>query len=250
MLRPLCTALVLLAFAPTPEAEAKQKTLSWINGMCDVSIRYDHAKVKEKPLKDTVYLLNEAYQNLYVGVGLVSTPDDIPRLDRDAVAKQCKANHDKLEGLDLLNIPPLKGKLEPLRQELLKTQDTLCAFQDIQMRGFENPSALRMYKGAPQCDSFVDAMENDAKLEPAWRDYVNTLCANNASFADCSTRELDKAKLPDAKLHMRITLTSFGWNNCANPSAWGDSDALQAKLQAAMEAMQKHFKAKVACEEP
>ena len=250
MLRPLCTAFVLFIIAPTLEVQAKQKTLSWINGMCSVSIRYDNAKVKEKPLKDTVYLLNEAYQNLYVGIGLVSVPEDISRLDRDAVAKQCKANQDKLAGLDLLNIPPLKGKLEPLRKALLKTQDSLCAYQDVHIRGYQNPSALREFTGATQCNSFVDSVEDDAKLEPAWRDYINTLCANNASFTDCSTRELDKAKLPDPKLHMRITLISFGWNNCANPAAWGDSDALQARLQTAMEALQKHFNAKVECEEP
>ena len=250
MLRPLCTAFVLFIIAPTLPAQAKQKTFTWTDGMCGVSIRYDSKKVKDKPLQDTVYLLTEAFQNLYVGFGLVSTPDDITRLDRDAVRNQCKANHEKLAGLDLLSIPSLKGKLEPLRQELVTKQDALCAFQDIHMRGFVNPSALREFKGAPQCNSFIDALEDDAKLEPGWRDYVNTLCANNASFADCSKRELDKAKLPDAKLHMRITLTSFGWNNCANASAWGDSDALQAKLQKAAEALQKHFKAKVECEEP
>lgn len=250
MLRPLFTAFALLVIAPSITAQAKQKSFSWINGMCDISVRYDSAKVKDKPLRDTVYLLNEAYQNLAVGISLVSTPEDIQRLDRKELERQCKANHDKLVGLDLLKVPSLKSKLNPLRQELIETQDRFCAFQDIHMRGYLNPGSLREFKGAPQCNSFIDALEDDGKLEPAWRKYVDTLCANNASAADCSKRELDKAKLPDAKLHMRITLLSFGWNNCAIPFAWGDSDALQAKLQVASEALQKHFKAKVVCEEP
>jgi hypothetical protein len=250
MLRLLCTTFVLLAIALTTTALAKQKTFSWVDGLCEISVRYDSSKVKTEQLQDTVYLLNEAYQNMFVSMGLVSTPEDIKNLDRESVQKQCAKNRDKLASLRFLKIPSLQGKLEPLQQELLKAQDALCAYQDIHMRGYETPSALREYKGAPQCDAFVDALEDDTKLETTWRDFVKTLCANNASVEDCSKRELAKAALPDAKDHMRITLTSFGWNNCTNPSVWGDSDGLQAKLQTAAEALQTHFKAKVACEEP
>lgn len=250
MPRLMCTVLALFATVLATTANAKQKTFSWINGMCEVSIRYDSAKVKDRPLQDTVYLLNEAYQNLYVSFGFVGVPDDIKRLDRDALNRRCRENQDRLARLELLDIPPLIGKLEPLRRDLMNTQGAICTSQDIHLRGYENPGALREYKGAPHCDSFIDALEDDSKLEPAWRAYVETLCANNASFADCSKRELSKASLPDAKAHMRITLLSFGWNNCTNPSAWAGSDALQTRLQDAADAMQKHFKAKAACEEP
>jgi hypothetical protein len=248
MLRSILAGVCVLALASP--AQAKQKTHSWTNGMCEVTIRYDDAKVKQKPLLDTLYLLTQAYDSLYVGAGLVSTPDDITRLDRAELLRQCADRKTKLSNLELLQIPLLKGKLEPLRKDMLNMQDKLCNFDDIHLRGYTDPSALREYKGAPQCENFIDAIDDDAKLEPAWRAYINTLCANNASFEDCSQRELKKAKLPDAKAHMRITLTAFGWNNCVNPTVWGNSDALRTRLETASKKFETYFKAKSVCEEP
>jgi hypothetical protein len=250
LIRPSLVSLLLMSLAFVSPAAAKQKTHSWINGMCEITIRYDDAKVKQKPLLDTVYLLTGAYDRLYVGSGLVSTPDDIAKLDRDELKRQCSERMDKLTSLELLAIPSLKGKLEPLRAELLKTQKSLCDYEDIHLRGYSDASALREYKNAPQCNSFIDALEDDSKLEPTWRDFVKTLCANNASVEDCSQRELKKASLPDAAAHMRITLLAFGWHNCVNPTVWGDNEALRSQLEAASSKLETHFKAKVACEEP
>jgi hypothetical protein len=250
MLKFLFPTFLLLFALPFSVAEAKQKSYSWIIGMCDARMRYDASTVKEKALKDTVYLIYDAYSTVTPVFGMVSVPEDIRRLDRAAFAKECKGVQDKLTGLQLLQIPGPRNRLEQLRQEMLDANKAYCAFQDMHMRGYSDPAVLHEYQGAAECEKFIAAAEDDQRLESAWRAYVKTLCANNASVADCSKRELAKAKLPDAKAHMRITMISFAWNNCANPTVWRDSDDVQKRLQMAAKSFERQYKVKQVCQEP
>jgi hypothetical protein len=249
MKRALSFALLLMVTASNA-AFAKQVKFGWIQEMCDYSIRYDDKKVNAQELRDTTYLIYEAYSLLFVSSGFVSELGDIEKLDLPGLRKQCAEKREKLQGLKLLDFAGRKKDLEAMRTALLARQDAICGFEDILTRGYKTPSALREFKLAPQCEKYVTAVEDDTKVEAAWRTFVPELCANNASTEDCTKRELKKATLPDPKSHMRITLTGYAWNNCAIPAVWEGSEAQQEKLRELALAFQKHFKAKEVCEEP
>jgi hypothetical protein len=249
MLRTVSVAAVLVA-SVTSTALAKQKSFTWQNEMCENTIRYDTNKIKEQELKDTIFLLYEANAQLFVHGDTVSKPEDIDKLDFVGIQKQCGDKRAKLENLKLMDFAGSKKDLERLRGELIKKQTEICDFELVLMRGYKTPAALRDYKTAPQCEKFATALQDDTTIESAWRAFIPDMCADNANVKDCRERELKKAKLPDAKTHMRITLTGYAWNNCAISEVWRGNEKQQEELNQLALKFQKNFKAKEVCEEP
>ncbi len=231
-------------------AEAKQKQLKWVGAMCEYSARFDPAKVPEAALRDTAYLLYQSQLESFVGNGIVERPDQIAKLDAAKIESECSARRDKLVNLQLLSFEGFLPRLEAYRQSLIDQHDDACQFTLIQLRGYSDPSALRAYKRAPVCEKYIDAMEDEKKIEPAWRAFVEELCKDNASVEDCRQRELDKANRPDAKIWMRLTMIDFAWGNCANNHTLRNTTDNEATLARLTTPFSKIYRVKQQCEEP
>jgi hypothetical protein len=245
-----CLAVLASIALLSGGVDAKQKRITWQGAACDYTIKFDPAKVPEKALRDTAFLLYEVQAQGIVSALLMNEPKDIAKIDLGDIEKTCRERRTKLEGLDLLTFEGFKPKLEAFRASLIEQLDDECDFSLAHAKGYTDPAALRAYKRAPMCEKYVTAIEDDAKLRPTWFAFIDELCKDNASVADCRARERAKEKLPDAKAWMKLTLIDFAWNNCANNQTLRNTTDNEAARTALTLPFSKIYRVKETCEEP
>ena len=239
-----CLAAVLLA-AP---AKAQMKTFTWVDGMCDGTLRYDPKKLDVKALDATTKMLSSD-----AGIPVpphIATPADVAKINTAPFERECAGERDKLRQPTL----PIDG-IEEYRALRVRHVQDACAFGLALLRGYSEPKALRTYAPAsPLCDRFVDALEGKSDFDTAWKRAVNEGCADNASPQRCKARYETEAARPDGAAYKRLYLTTYGWNNCATNTIAYNTDAGTAARQTMQTKLSKAFvrtyRAKFVCEEP
>lgn len=239
-----CLAAVVLS-AP---AHAQMKTFTWVDGMCNGTLRYDPKKLDVKALDATTKMLSS---DATIPVAPhIATPADVAKIDIAAFERECAGELDTLRQATL----PIDG-IEEYRALRVRHVQDACAFGLALLRGYSDPKALRTYTPAsPLCDRFVDALEGKSDFDAAWKRAVDEGCASNASPQRCKARYETEAARPDGAAYKRLYLTMFGWNNCAINSIAHNTDAgtkareaMQAKLR---KAFARTYRAKFVCEKP
>lgn len=239
-----CLAAVLLS-AP---ADAQMKTFTWVDGMCNGTLRYDPRKLDVKALDATTTLLSSD-----AGIPVapqIATPADVAKIDTAPFERECAGELDKLRQATL----PIDG-IEDYRALRVRHVQDACAFGLALLRGYSDPKALRSYAPAsPRCDRFVDALEGKSDVDAAWKRAVDEGCADNASPQRCKARYETEAAKQDGTAYKRLYLITFGWSNCAANSIAFNTDAgtkarqaMQAKLS---KAFVRTYRAKFVCEQP
>lgn len=239
-----CLAAIVLS-AP---ANAQTKTFTWVDGMCNGTLRYDPKKLDVKALEATTKLLSS--DAAFPVPPQIATPADVAKIDIARFERECAGELDKLRQTTL----PIDG-IEEYRALRVRHVQDACAFGVALLRGYSDPKALRTYRPASLlCDRFVDALEGKSDLDSAWKRAVDEGCADNGSPQRCKARYQAEAARPDGAAHKRLYLTTFGWNNCAIKSIAYNTDAgttarqvLQAKLS---KAFGRTYRAKFVCETP
>lgn len=239
-----CLPAVLLS-AP---ADAQMKTFTWIDGMCNGTLRYDPKKLDRKDLDATTKMLSS---DTSIPIPpYIATPADVAKIDTASFGRECAGELDKLRQATL----PIDG-IEEYRAVRVRHVQDACAFGLALLRGYSDPKALRTYTPAsPLCDRFVDALEGKSDFNSAWKRAVDEGCANNASPQRCKARYETEAARPDGAAHKRLYLTTFGWNNCATNFIAYNTDAATTARQAMQAKLSKAFvrtyRAKLVCEKP
>ena len=229
-------------------AGAQTKTFTWVDGMCNGTLRYDPKKLDARALDATTKMLRSD-----AGIPVpphIVTPADVAKIDIAPFERECAGELDKLRQTTL----PI-DEIEEYRALRVRHVQDACAFGLALLRGYSDPKALRTYSPAsPLCDRFVDALEGKSDLDSAWKRLVDEGCADNASPQRCKARYEAEAARPDGATHKRLYLTTFGWNNCAINSIAYNTDAgttarqaLRAKLS---KAFVRTYRAKFVCEKP
>ena len=249
--RPLAKSLLLGCLAAvvlSVPADAQTKTFTWVDGMCNGTLRYDPKKLDVKALDATTRMLSSD-----AGIPVpphIATPAAVAKIDIAPFERECAGELDKLRQTTL----PIDG-IEEYRALRVRHVQDACAFGFALLRGYSDPKALRTYTPAsPLCDRFVDALEGKSDTNSAWKRAVDEDCADNASPQRCKARYEAEAAGPDGAAHKRLYLTVSGWNNCAINSIAYNTDAgttarqaMQAKLS---KAFVRTYRAKFVCEEP
>jgi hypothetical protein len=239
---------VLATCLAAEPASAQSKTFTWVDGMCNGTLRYDPKKLDVRALDATTKMLSS---DAAIPVPPhIATPADVAKIDIGSFERECAGELDKLRQATL----PIDG-IEEYRALRVRHVKDACAFGLALLSGYSDPKALRAYTPAsPLCDRFVDALEGKSDLDSAWKRAVDEGCANNASPQRCKARYEAEAARPDGAAHKRLYLTAFGWNNCATNSIAYNTDAgttarqaLQAKLS---KAFARTYRAKFVCEKP
>lgn len=239
-----CLAAVVLS-AP---ADAQMKTFTWVDGMCNGTLRYDPKQLDVKALDATAKILSS---DATIPIPpQIATPADVAKIDIAPFERECAGELDMLRHATL----PIDG-IEEYRALRVRHVQDACAFGRALLRGYSDPKALRTYTPAsPVCDRFVDALEGKSDFNAAWKRAVDTDCANNASPQRCKARYEAEAARPDGAAHKRLYLTMYGWNNCATNFIAYNTDAgttarqaMQAKLS---KAFVRTYRAKFVCEKP
>lgn len=238
----------LVAAVLSAPANAQMKTFTWVDGMCDGTLRYDPKKLDVKALDATTKILSS---DAAIPIPPhIATPADVAKIDIVPFERECAGELDKLRQTTL----PIDG-IEEYRALRVRHVQDACAFGVALLRGYSDPKALRTYTPAsPLCDRFVDALEGKSDLDSAWKRLVDEGCADNASPQRCKARYEAEAARPDGAAHKRLYLIAFGWNNCAINSIAYNIDAgttarqaLRAKLS---KAFVRTYRAKFVCEKP
>src|SRR3954470_11970298 len=226
---------------------AAQKSVSWSDEACVHRISFDPAKHDEKRLKHTINLLFEPSNFEAPVPPFVGDPKTIAEIDLRKFDQQCSAALKTVRDFELL---PLNGIEDYRRAKIGETEDA-CRFGNVEIRGLRNPSALREYSRAPNCSHFIDALEGKTDMMKLFRETVTDQCSNNASPQRCRDSTLKDADKPDGKERVRLYLTMFGWNNCANKSTVRyDSKSLEQMRSGLEKQFRRMFTVRSKCENP
>lgn len=239
---------VLVTCLAAGAANAQTRTFTWVDGMCDGTLRYDPKKLDVRALDATTKIVSSD-ATIPVAPHIV-TPAEVAKIDIAAFDRECANELDRLRQTTL----PIEG-IEEYRALRVRHVEDACAFGRALLRGYSDPKVLRTYTPAsPLCDRYIDALEGKSDLDSAWRRAVDEGCATNASPKRCKARYEAEAARPDGEAHKRLYLTTFGWSNCAINSIAYNTDAgttarkaLQAKLS---KAFTRTYRAKFVCETP
>jgi hypothetical protein len=228
-------------------ALAAQKSVTWNDEACVHRISFDPAKHDEKRLKNTINLLFEPSSFEAPVPPFVGDPKAIAEIDLRKFDQQCSAALKTVREFELL---PLNGIEDYRRAKIGETEDA-CRFGNVEIRGLRNPSALREYTRAPSCSHFIDALEGKSDMMKVFRETVTQQCSNNASPQRCRDDTLKNADKPDGKERVRLYLTMFGWNNCANKSTVRyDSKPLEQMRSGLEKQLRRMFAVRSKCENP
>lgn len=239
---------VLATCLAAEAANARTRTFTWVDGMCNGMLRYDPKKLDVRDLDATTTIISS--DAAFPMAPYSETPADVARIDIAAFERECAGELDKLRQTTL----PIHG-IEEYRALRVRHVQDACAYGVAVLRGYSDPKALRTYTPAsPVCDRFIDALEGKSALDSVWKRAVDEGCANNASPQRCKARYEAEAARPDGAARKRLYLTNFGWRNCAVNAIAYNTDAgttarkaLQAKLS---KAFARTYRAKFVCETP
>jgi len=239
---------VLAACLAAEAANAQMKTFTWVEGMCDGTLRYDPKKLDVRALKATTEMLSS--DAAFPLPPQIATPADVAKIDLASFERECAVELDKLRQTTL----PIDG-IEEYRALRVRHVQDACAFGLALLRGYSDPKALRTYTPAsPLCDRFVDAIEGKSDLDSAWKRAVDKGCADNMSPQRCKARYEAEAARPDGAAYKRLYLTKYDWSNCAINSVAYNTDAGTTARKALQAKLSKTFvrtcRAKFVCEKP
>jgi hypothetical protein len=244
---PLVTALVAAlaaGLAPGNGASAAQKTLSWSDDACTYRTSFDPAKHDAKRLNNTIRLLF-ARHDFSAPIVFVSDPQAAAKLDLRKFDQECS---DLLKTVRELELAPLQG-IEDYRRARVGEIDNSCRFGNAKIRGLRDPSALRDYTRAPECSHFIDALEGKSDMMKVFRETVARECTTNASPRRCREDSFKEAEKPDGAERVRLHLTKFSWNNCANRHN-ADPKLLEKMRSALEKQFRRMFTVRSKCENP
>jgi hypothetical protein len=226
---------------------AAQKSVSWSDEACVHRISFDPAKHDEKRLKSTINLLFEPSNFEAPVPPFVGEPKAIAGLDLGKFDQQCSAALKTVREFELL---ALNG-IEDYRQAKTGETEDACRFGNVQIRGLRNPLALREYTRASSCTHFIDALEGKTDIMKVFRETVAQQCSDNASPQKCRDSTLKDADKPDGKERVRLYLTMYGWNNCANKSTVRYESKPLEQMRAGLEKQfRRTFTVRSKCENP
>ncbi len=196
--------------------------MSWDDELCRNTIRFDPVKYDEARLRSTVRLLFSPMDFQPPIASLPTDPKSVAKLDIEESNRECGKTLELVRNIQLL---PLKGVEDYRNAEIAGVKDW-CDFESAKIRGFGNPAALREYQpAAAACSSFVDALEGRTDIMTTFREMVRQVCSRNASPASCAADFTGQSQRPDGKDWIRLQVTSFGWNNCADKLAILNADS-------------------------
>jgi hypothetical protein len=223
VLSTIASVLVVSCLAGWPQvgvgALAAKRTISWNDGLCVNSVKFDSRRFNEGRVRNTLQLLIHSILSIhYVPFGappltMPRDPRSVTALDLERTRQQC-AN--AIETGKRLKLVGLKG-IDDFRRARVAELGDWCEFYDVEIRGYRNASVLRDYKPAvAACAHFVDALEGKTDMPTKFRETVDDNCRRNVNPSQCVERALSSARGENGMQWAWDHLMKFGWHNCAN----------------------------------
>ena len=187
---------------------------SWETELCSHSGRY-------RPERYTAEQLEATHQLWFHHSGIIldadatpSKPEDIARLDTQALGLEYR---EKKNSLNQLRLVP-DAYWEKLRSDIHAELDEEYALKTISILAWQNPQLLLESRYAAACADYVQALNSadSSVLLDAWKTLVLKQSRNNGSPARVLADYEQKLATPQRLLWARIELSTYGWWNCAN----------------------------------
>jgi hypothetical protein len=185
---------------------AEEKTYHFDAYNCHSSFKYNPAEYSKDKLDNTINLIFSTFDPLSHSALPSLNADDYIKFDFAKLDRDCA---DSLGSMSQREFIPLAG-IEDYRRSMIDEAKDQCAFENILVRGFSNPSVLRTYQPATQaCSIFVDALEEKINLESFYRRLYEAGCSGYEDPTQCLA--LGKG------ISHRVYILDYGWRMCALP---------------------------------
>lgn len=231
---------VLLAAHGT-YAASTEMTYESPTSYCKFDVRFDPKKDDAQRVSNT---LDVAFGfSFALALDWPVIPGDPARLTefRDKVHSFCTGATKRVTELTTIDLPPV----EQYRAMTLDHLRDACDFDTVEAKAaLGEPSALRGYsKSATQCSRFIEALEgNDTKT--VWHEVIDATCQKNLNPDACRKDFLSAETKPDAVDLIKLTLLTYGWQNCSAPYLLQNTDSkrFEAVRAASEKAVRAHLR--------
>lgn len=190
----------------------KPEKHTWHYEICNYTGTYDANQYSKEQLENTL-------KWLIGGQGTITpfsifSPEDLKRVDKDAVEQEFNETLKNLNSLSYINTPYFKE----IKQQRIKEIERIKLLSLIQIESYSNPKVLRKDNySKEQCSESTNALIAGGdkllamrrKMAEKSRDEGNTGAWDRYIEETKSDNELELA---------RVHVTTFGWWNCVNKS--------------------------------
>jgi hypothetical protein len=207
-------ALAALALSISSNSYGAQKTIQWENGaQCVFETRFDPAKYDEQTLSNTIDLIfGDRFGEKPSSEITLNGPGGHLTTNTAEHQQACERKKEWVASLPLLDLPGI----ERYRKWTLEALEDVCRFDRLEARAaLGEPGALREFRSAPQCSSYIDALEGKTDIRAAWHNMIDSFCKGNSKPAECRANHLKAESKPNAEDAIKYDVLMSGWNNCS-----------------------------------
>jgi len=214
----LSRSLILLLLLLLPAAVFPQyKTFEWDDVLCRFKGTYDPSKISLQTIEETKKLID-------FGMGLplqtdktVWSPDDVSKLDADALDKEYTETLKMLEDLK----PADTEFFRDLKAKHIETLKRSYEFGKVTIRAYADPTVLRDYQESQQaCFTSwgLPLIAGGDALLSAWRELHEEQLKRNGAPDLLNARFNERYASEQRNEWARVEIMNFGWWNCVNKS--------------------------------
>jgi hypothetical protein len=234
---PACCVLLIALAGSTTGAE---RSIAWVDAVCDWKIHFDPGKVDARSMRDTVDIVfSEETERRFPGFLYFTTAAEAKAMDLDAYRQQCDAWSAAYNNLTPLDIPEVKY-YQAIRSSMRRES---CDFEVLHLRAARGDwNILRAFLPAKAaCGHFVDALDGQASLTDAWAATVEETCTRSIDPEACVRTKRDAHNNDPTGSKTKLFVLQFGWYTCANHLRLQNTIDHDTPRQAAIARLKRRF---------
>jgi hypothetical protein len=207
-------ALAALALLISSSSYGAQKTIQWENGaQCVFETRFDPAKYDEQTLSNTIDLIfGDRFGEKPSSEITLNGPGGHLTTNTAEHQQACERKKEWVASLPLIDLPGI----ERYRKWTLDALEDFCRFDRLKARAaMGEPGALREFRSAPQCSSYIDALEGKTDIRGVWRNMINAECRQNSKPEECKANFFKAERKQSPEDAIKLDVLMFGWTKCS-----------------------------------